>query len=63
MKTVNLRCEFLTDPLGIDARIPRLNWVVSGSGQQAAVQAGRAVFDLLPGHYRMRVSVEAARHE
>jgi hypothetical protein len=24
MKTINLRCEFLTDPLGIDALIPRL---------------------------------------
>jgi alpha-L-rhamnosidase len=38
MKTENLRCEFLTDPLGIDAIIPHLSWVVSGFGQQAAVQ-------------------------
>jgi hypothetical protein len=31
--------------------------------KMAAVHAGRIVFDLLQGHYRMSVSFEAAQHE
>src|SRR5487761_1914225 len=29
--TENLRCEYLTNPLGIDATSPRLSWIVSSS--------------------------------
>jgi hypothetical protein len=32
MTPQTLRCEFLTDPLGIDALPPLLSWVVSGTG-------------------------------
>src|ERR1700722_8152915 len=27
----NLRCEYLTDPLGIDATSPRLSWILTSS--------------------------------
>src|SRR5450432_2803179 len=29
--TKNLRCEYLTDPLGIDAPSPRLSWILSSN--------------------------------
>src|ERR1019366_4843910 len=29
--TENLRCEYLTNPLGIDAAQPRLSWILSSS--------------------------------
>jgi len=38
LKAVNLRCEQLNDPLGIDARAPRLNWNLE-SGQRAQLQS------------------------
>ena len=31
VETKNLRCEYLTDPLGIDAASPRLSWIVTSS--------------------------------
>jgi len=31
---VNLRCEYLTNPLGIDAQKPRLSWIMEDSGQK-----------------------------
>jgi alpha-L-rhamnosidase len=46
---VELRCEYADDPLGIDARAPRLSWQVA-SGMQSAYQIvvssdGRALWD------------------
>jgi len=35
MKLTNLRCEYFTDPLGIDAPRPRLSWVVEDIRQTA----------------------------
>jgi hypothetical protein len=35
----------------------------SSQAKMAGVQAGRIVFDLLQGHYRMSVSFETAQHE
>jgi alpha-L-rhamnosidase len=32
---VNLRCEYLTDPLGIDVVKPRLSWVMEDRGQES----------------------------
>ena len=37
-----LRCEYLADPLGIDAARPRLSWIVR-------VRGARAGADRLPG--------------
>ena len=31
-----LRCEYLENPLGIDATIPRLSWIVTSSEVRAA---------------------------
>jgi len=31
VETQNLRCEYLTDPLGIDAASPRLSWIITSS--------------------------------
>ncbi len=41
IKLTNLTCEFLTDPLGIDAKTPRLGWQIIGDAsdiQQSAYQ-------------------------
>ena len=35
----NLRCEYLRDPVGIDAVQPRLSWTVAGGGR-GEVQTG-----------------------
>src|ERR1019366_3065347 len=35
--TENLRCEYLTEPLGIDAASPRLSWIII-SGQRGEQQ-------------------------
>jgi alpha-L-rhamnosidase len=34
-EVVNLRCEYLTDPLGIDVVKPRLSWVMEDRGQES----------------------------
>ena len=39
---VNLRCEYLVDPLGIDARHPRLSWRLEDH-RAGAVQSGYAI--------------------
>jgi len=38
MTTQNLRCEYLADPLGIDAGSPRLSWILA-SDQRGEMQA------------------------
>jgi alpha-L-rhamnosidase len=35
---VNLRCEYLTDPLGIDVEKPRLSWVIEDRGRKTEVR-------------------------
>lgn len=46
----HLRCEYLTDPLGIDTRQPRLSWIVT-SDERAQTQTA----------YRVLVASSAAR--
>ncbi|MGN1040277.1 MAG: alpha-L-rhamnosidase N-terminal domain-containing protein, partial [Candidatus Fimimonas sp.] len=36
MQAKNLRCEYLVNPLGIDAQNPRLSWVCEGGTKQTA---------------------------
>ena len=36
MKAVRLRCEYLTNPIGIDIRKPRLSWNCVGGVRQSA---------------------------
>ena len=36
MKAVNLKCEFLTNPLGIDIKNPRITWNDEGDKNQSA---------------------------
>ncbi len=38
MKPEQLRCEYLSNPLGIDAPAPLLSWTLSGTGRQTAYQ-------------------------
>ena len=38
MKAIRLKTEYLTDPLGIDVRQPRLQWNCDGGVQQSAYQ-------------------------
>jgi alpha-L-rhamnosidase len=33
LSQVNLRCEYLVNPLGVDAQKPRLSWVLEDRGQ------------------------------
>lgn len=40
---VYLRCEYRVDPLGIDARAPRLSWVVESAGRGRAQTAYRVL--------------------
>ena len=56
LRVEQLRCEYLDNPLGIDAAVPRLSWVVASSqrdqrqkacqilvaGSRAALEAGKA---------------------
>ncbi len=42
---INLRCEHLTNPLGIDAKLPRLTWMLSDNRQGAVQTAFRIVVD------------------
>ena len=37
----NLRCEYLSDPLGIDVEKPRLSWVIEDKGQKTEVRGQR----------------------
>src|SRR4051794_39432475 len=34
MKIIDLRCEYLSDPLGIDVRRPRLSWRIDAPGEK-----------------------------
>ncbi|ANH80257.1 alpha-L-rhamnosidase [Niabella ginsenosidivorans] len=41
LQPVNLRCEYLKDPLGIDAEQPRLSWELSGTANNSRQTAYR----------------------
>ena len=34
LEAENLRCEYLTDPLGIDVTMPRLSWVIGEANSE-----------------------------
>lgn len=38
MKAVNIRTEYLTDPIGIDVKNPRISWTCEGGKKQSAYQ-------------------------
>ena len=42
MRPQNLRCEYMVDPLGLDAPVPRLSWEVSDT-RRGAVQTAYQV--------------------
>ncbi|WP_202624307.1 glycoside hydrolase family 78 protein [Steroidobacter agaridevorans] len=50
MSIVNLRCEYLVDPLGIDERAPRLSWILESERRGARQMA-----------YRIRVASTAEK--
>ncbi len=50
MQAHTLRCEYLSEPLGIDARTPRLSWELSAAGRGRAQRA-----------YRVRVATSPAQ--
>lgn len=61
--TDNLRCEYMTNPVGVDAAHPRLSWTLPGlkdkirvvMSEDSLAVAG-AVYGTKPGHSdRMRV--------
>lgn len=39
LRVANLRCEFLSNPLGIDATVPRLSWEIQSSKRGAMQEA------------------------
>lgn len=39
LSLASLRCEYLSDPLGIDVEKPRLSWVMEGGGQRTEDRA------------------------
>ena len=46
--SIALRCEYLTDPLGLDVRAPRLSWVPpfdQAAYQIIVTHAGQKVWD------------------
>ena len=45
---VTLRCEYLTDPVGIDVASPRLYWVLQNSGRAAAQSAYQVLVSTNP---------------
>ena len=38
MKPINLRVEYLTNPIGIDIKTPRLSWNYGNGNRQSAYQ-------------------------
>ena len=48
MRVVNLRCEYLTEPLGIDVTSPRLSWELEASGRSRRQTAYRIVVASTP---------------
>ena len=47
-----LRCEFLTDPLGIDVAQPRLSWIVQSDRRGAVQSAYQILVGSEPGRLR-----------
>lgn len=43
IEVVDLKCEYLNDPLGIDANIPRLSWKIKATGNNISQQAYRII--------------------
>ena len=43
----NLRCEYLKDPLGIDAKIPRLSWVIEGGQETGSREQQQTAYHVL----------------
>lgn len=43
IKTIDLRCEYLTNPLGIDFQSPRLSWVMKSESRGAAQTAYKII--------------------
>jgi alpha-L-rhamnosidase len=47
--TKNLRCEYLTDPLGIDATSPRLSWIITSNRRGETQTAYQILVASSPG--------------
>ena len=45
MRAARLRCEFLSDPLGLDRQAPRLSWTCEGGLQQSAFRVVSELWD------------------
>lgn len=50
LEPIELRCEYLVNPLGIDVVQPRFSWRLEGSGQRSEVRAQKQ------GAYRVLVA-------
>jgi len=42
-KAGNLRCEYLVNPIGVDARFPRLSWLINDRRYGALQKAYRLI--------------------
>ena len=38
MKAINLQCEYLKNPIGIDVTLPRLMWTCEGGTKQTVYE-------------------------
>ncbi len=45
MNAIRLRTEYLQNPIGIDIRHPRLQWICEGGVKQTAYQIGTEKWD------------------
>jgi len=52
----DLRCEYLTDPLGIDETNPRLSWVISSRGERGQKQTA---YQILVASSREQLAADA----
>ena len=52
LRVVNLRCEYLVDPLGLDERAPRLSWALESPHRGARQTAWRVLVASSPAKLR-----------
>ena len=58
----HLRCEYLNDPLGIEAAQSRLSWMIEDGGQRSEVRRQRTEADGLSGAGREFAGVTEEGH-
>lgn len=46
VSVTRLKCEYMTEPIGIDIKLPRLSWEIASSGREIMQTAYRIIVAL-----------------